>query len=95
MGIWESLESDIASIVQIDGEQIKITTATQTCYVSAFWTAESLDGGEQGGPYMWIAVEDMPDDLRTGNTATYDGISYRIEHRADDGHGLQRLTLVR
>lgn len=94
MGIWTELEADAAILIAQDGERVKIVTATQTCYVNALWESESLDGGEQGGPFMWIALEDMPSDLRTGNAVTRNGTSYRIEHRADDGHGLQKWTLV-
>lgn len=94
MGLFDDLTADVAAIAEADGEQVKITTATQTCYVRGFWEAESLVGGEQGGPFVWIAFADMPADMAMGDSLTYDGNTYRIEHRADDGHGLQRLTLV-
>lgn len=94
MGVWaDEVQGDIARLTAEDGEQVRITTATVTVTVNAFWEALSLSGGEQAGQRMWVATDDLPSDFTQGDTLTYDGTTYTVTHRDPDGHGMERVTL--
>ena len=93
MSLWTDLEADAAAIMEQDGEAVKITTATQTCYVRVFWQEIGLEGGEQSGPMFWCASDDLPSDFTQGNTVTRGTTTYVISHRDPDGHGLDRITV--
>ncbi len=98
MGVWDSVATDAAAIIQTDGVEVRITPATgEAKTVKALWQGLSLEGGELDGPRMWCADADLPADLTQGDTVAYPivgGTTYAITHRDPDGHGMSELTLI-
>ena len=93
MSLWEDLQADLLTLMDGDGTQVAITTATGTFYANVFWQSLGLDGGEQSGRRFWCAASDLPSDFTQGDAVVYNGVTYRVSHRAPDGHGVELVTL--
>lgn len=90
---WSGVQTDASAIITADGGQVRITTGSGASLVYVFWENLSLVGGEQEGPYMWIASADIPTGFTQGNLVRKGTTDYTVVHREPDGHGLERVTL--
>lgn len=86
--------TDIAEIIAADGDFIDVTTGSRTYRVPCFWEGQSIAGGDQEGPRIWIAAADMPDGWTQSDTIVYNGTTYVMTHKEPDGHGLVMVTLT-
>ena len=97
MGLWADLESDVAAIVERDGEQVKITTDTQTCYVTAFVTKEaSSEGGmiSTATALLLANTAATQSGVADGATVTIDNVDYVAQYVDRDQYGQANVTLA-
>lgn len=90
---WLDVQVDPSDIITADGGQVRITTTSGASLVYVLWEDLSLVGGEQEGPYFWIASADIPAGLTQGDIVRKESTDYTITHREPDGHGLERITV--
>ncbi len=96
--IWETVDDDVAAVMEQDGVEVHITPVGGTRrVVRGFFEAESLDGGELAGPRFWCADDDLPSGLTPGGSLLYpidNGTTYTIAQKENDGHGMTTMLLT-